>query len=115
MGQLLNTPSGGQSEVLETLHYQGAISSGIPIYRIGDLVSKRYGGDENRMGSDPTFEADTLTVLGQLQGLGYVVGYDVNGNTVDLTASPATTTRVTLTGAGRVQGRAPRPRPRRMD
>ena len=111
MGELLLTPSQGQSEVLETLHYQGAIGGGVPIYRIGPLVSHRWGGDENREGSDPVFEADILTVLSALQTAGYVTGHDVNGTVVNLTATPASTTFVKLTGTGRVAGRAPRPRP----
>ena len=115
MGLLLTTPSAGKSEVLETLHYKGAIAGGIPIYRIGDMVSKRYGGDENREGSDLVFEADIITVLGQLQTAGYVTGHDVNGAVVNLTAAPPKTAFVVLTGAGRTAARAPRPRPRRMD
>lgn len=110
--RLINSPSGGQSEVLETLHYQGAIHSGIQLSRLGPMVSHRYGGDEDREGSDAQWETDILTVVGQLQGLGYVVGQDANGNNADLTASPPSTTRVALTGAGRAQGRHPRPRPR---
>lgn len=113
MGLLLTSPSGGQSEVIETLHYQGALSAGIKLFRIGDLVSKRWGGDEDREQSDATWEADTLTVLGQLQVLGYVVGHnDQTGAVVDLTATPGPTTRVVLTGAGRAYARHPRPRPR---
>jgi hypothetical protein len=113
MGQLLTSPSGGQSEVIETLHYQGALTAGIQLFRICDLVSKRWGGDENREQSDPVWEADTLTVLGQLQVLGYVVGHDdQSGAVVDLTGSPGQTTRVVLTGAGRAYARHPRPRAR---
>lgn len=111
--RLINSPSGGQSEVLETLHFQGALTSGVMLFRIGDMVSKRYHGDENRMGSDPQWETDTLTVLGQLQSLGYVVGRnDRTGAVVDLTASPPGATRVALTGAGRAAARHPRPKPR---
>ena len=66
----------------------------------------------HREGADTQFEADILTVLAALQGLGYVVGHaDANGNTVDLASSPARTTRVVLTGAGRTAARHPRPRP----
>lgn len=115
MGVLLNTPSGGQSEVLETLHYQGAIAAGVPIYRLGPMVSHRWGGDEDREGSDAVFEADLITVLGELQTAGYVVGHDgTSGNVVDLTAAPATSTYVTLTGAGRADARHARPRPTRI-
>lgn len=115
MGALLNTPSTGQSEVLETLHYLGAIGSGVQLDRLGPIVSHRWVADEDREGSDTTFEADILTVVGALQTAGYVVGRnDLTGATVDLTSSPPATTRVVLTGAGRVQGRAPRPRPRRI-
>jgi hypothetical protein len=115
MGVLLNTPSGGQSEVLETLHYEGAIGAGIPIYRLGPMVSHRWGGDEDREGSDPTFEADIITVLGELQTAGYVTGHNgVSGNVVDLTAAPPPTTYVVLTGGGRADARHPRPRPTRI-
>lgn len=116
MGQLLNTDSGGQSEVIETLHFQGAITNGIQLFRIGDLVSKRWGGDENREASDPTFQADTLTVLQQLQGLGYVQAFDaVTGAALDLnTANLPGATRVALTAVGRTYARHPRPRPRYM-
>lgn len=110
--RLTASPSGGQSEVLDTLHYQGAIRSGIPLYRIGPMVSNRWHGDENRQGSDSQWETDIKTVLGQLQGLGYVTGHDVNGSNVDLTGSPPGTTFVALTGAGRVAGRHPNPNPR---
>ena len=113
MGLLLETPSGGQSEVIETLHYEGALTSGVALHRIGTMVSHRWHGDETREGSDPTFEADTLTVLCALQGLGYVVGHsDTTGDVVDLTAgTPDPTTRVVLTGSGRAFARHPRPRP----
>ncbi len=114
MGRLINSPSGGLSEVLETLHYEGALTSGVMIVRLGPMVSHRWGADEDREGSDPQFEADILTVLSTLQTDGYVTGFaDQTGAVVDLTASPGPTTRVVLTAAGRVQGRAPRPRPRR--
>lgn len=115
MGALLNTPSSGQSEVLETLHYEGAIATGIQIRRLETDLSHRWMADEDREGSDSTFSADLLTVLGTLQGAGYVVGRnETTGAVVDLTASPARTTRVSLTGAGRARSRAPRPRPRRI-
>jgi hypothetical protein len=113
MGLLTSSPSGGQSEVLETLHYQGAITNGIPLFRVGPMVSHRYGGDEDREGSDPQFEADVLTVLASLQTADFVVGYDSNGNPVDLTVgTPPGSTRIALTGAGRAQARHARPRPR---
>lgn len=112
MNRLVNSPSSGLSEVLETLHYQGALTSGVQIFRLGPMVSHRWKADENREGSDPQFEADILTVLAALATAGYIVGHnDKTGAVVDLTASPASTTRVVLTGAGRVQARAPRPRP----
>jgi hypothetical protein len=113
MGRLINSPSGGQSEVLETLHFQGAISSGVQIFRLGPMVSHRWKGDEDREGSDAQFEADILTILAELQTAGYVVGHaDATGNVVDLTSgTPPSTTRIVLTGAGRVQARHPRPRP----
>jgi hypothetical protein len=112
---LLDTPSGGQSEVLETLHYEGAIASGVPLYRLGPMVSHRWGGDETRAGSDPDFEADLLTVLNGLEGDGYVVGRDADGNSVELAqGTEATTTRIVLTAAGREAGRHPRPRPVRI-
>lgn len=115
MGALLTTPSQGKSEVLETLHYQGAIHSGIAVFRLGPMVSNRYGGDETRDGSDPVFEGDIVTVLQALATAGQVVGAAADGTAVDLTAgTPAGTVRVTLTPSGRVAGRAPRPRPRRI-
>ena len=110
--RLTNSPSGGQSEVLETLHYQGAIRGGVPLYRFGTMVSNRYHGSDTRMGSDPQWEADVKTVLGALQTAGYVTGHDVNGANVDLTGSPAGTTFIVLTGAGRAQARHPNPNPR---
>lgn len=113
MSVLLNSPSSGQSEVLETLHYQGAIASGVQLFRLGPMVSHRWKFDEDREGSDPQFEADLLTVLAALQTAGLVVGRnDRIGSAVDLSAAPPKTTRVVLTGAGRVKARAPRPRPR---
>lgn len=112
--RLINSPSSGQSEVLETLHYEGALSSGVPVYRIGPMVSHRWGGDENREGSDPQFETDVVTVLQALQGLGYVTAHS-NSGPVDLTAgTPAGTVYVVLTGAGRRAARHPRPRPVRL-
>lgn len=116
MSRLINTPSSGESEVLETLHFQGAIASGVQIFRLGPMVSHRWKSDEDTEGSDPQFEADILTVLASLATKGYVVGrVDLSGATVDLTSgTPASTTRVVLTGSGRVQGRHPRPRPRRI-
>jgi hypothetical protein len=114
MGALLNTPSAGKSEVLETLRYEGAIHGGVPIYRLEGMVSHRWMGDEDRTGSDSVFTADLKSVLGTLQGLGYVIGADNLNNTVDLTASPPMATNVILTGPGRVAARAPRPRPRRI-
>lgn len=113
--RLNSSPSQGQSEVLETLHYQGAIASGVQLSHLGPQVSHRWGGDETRTGSDAQFEADVLTALRALQGAGLVVGHDTNGNVVDLTSgTPAGTTRILLTGAGRVAGRHPRPRPQRL-
>lgn len=113
MGALLQTPSSGKSEVLETLHYQGAASTGIPLYRIGPMVAHRWHGDEDREGDDATFEADVLTVLGELQTAGYVNAFkDADGSAVDLTSgTPPGTTRVHMTGSGRAAGRHPRPRP----
>lgn len=113
MGALLNTPSSGQSEVLETLHYQGAIASGIPLFRVGPLVSHRWGGREDREQSDSAFEADILTVVAALSDAGFVEGHaDADGASVDLTSDPPATTRVVLTGTGRREAQHPRPRPR---
>lgn len=114
MADLLDSPSGGQSEVLETLHYQGAIGNGVMLVRIGPMVSHRWGFDEDTEGSDAPFEADVRTVLGTLQGLGKVIGRnDLTGAIVDLTATPPGSTRVALTATGRVDARHPRPRPQR--
>jgi hypothetical protein len=116
MGALLTTASTGQSEVIETLHFHGALTGGVALYRIGALVSHRWHGDEDRVGDDPVWEADTLTVLKALQGLGYVVANDGDGSTVDLTAgTPPGGTHVVLTGSGRAYARHPRPRPRRVN
>lgn len=115
MGRLIDSPSGGHSEVLETLHYQGAIQNGIQLFRLGPMVSHRYHGDEDLEGSDPQFETDVLTVLSELQTLTFVVGRkDSDGTAVDLTSgTPPGTTRIALTAAGRVEARHPRPRPQR--
>lgn len=117
MGELLNTPSGGQSEVLETLHYQGAIHAGVMLFRLGPMVSARWMGDEDTEDSDPVFEADLVTVLAALQAADDVVGHnDQTGAVVDLSAgTPAPTTRITLTGQGRLAARHARPRPRRIN
>ncbi len=114
--RLTDSPSGGQSEVLETLHWEGAHDNapGVVLAHLGTRVSRRWHGDENRGGSDPQWEADTLTVVGQLQTLGYVTGFSDSppGAVVDLTAAPPAATRVRLTALGREVGRAPRPHPR---
>lgn len=114
--RLISTPSSGLSEVLETLHYQGALSSGVQLFRVGPMVSHRWMAGEDRQGSDAQFETDILTVLAALQTAGLVIGRnDTTGGTVDLTSgTPAGTTRIVLTGTGRVAARAPRPRPRRI-
>jgi hypothetical protein len=115
--RLIGTPSGGQSEVLETLRYQGALASGVMLFRLGPMVAHRYQGDEDREGSDPQFEGDVLTVLAALQTQGYVVAHnDQTGVVVDLTAgSPLGSTRIVLTGAGRATARHPRPRPQSLE
>jgi hypothetical protein len=116
MGALLTTPSSGQSELIDTLRLQGALTAGVPLYRIGALVSHRWHGDEDRAGDDPVWEADALTVLKALQGLGYVAANDGHGAAVDLTAgTPPGTTHVVLTGSGRAYARHPRPRPLRVN
>lgn len=115
MGILLDSPSVGQSEVLETLRYQGALSSGVAIFRIGPMVAHRWVGDEDRQGSDPVLEADVLTVLGALQTAGLVTAHDeLTGASVDLTGSPDASSRVVLTGLGRSTARHPRPRPHKL-
>jgi hypothetical protein len=117
MSRLTASPSAGQSEVLETLRYQGALSSGVQLFRLGPMVSNRYQGDEDREGSDTQFEADVVTVLAALQTAGYVVGHvDLTGAVVDLTAgTPPGSTRIVLTPAGRADARHPMPRPRRLN
>jgi hypothetical protein len=110
--RLTSSPSTGNSEVLETLHYEGALTSGVQIFRLGPMVAHRYGGAEDREGADTQFETDILTVLAALQTAGYVVGHaDATGTTVDLSSSPPATTRVVLTPAGREVARHPRPKP----
>lgn len=115
MSRLIDTPSAGQSEVLETLHYQAAIGGGIELVKLGPIVAHRWLADEDREGSDPVFEADLLTVLGQLQAATLIVARDASGSQIDITSGIPGTTRVVLTGLGRAQARHPRPRPRRID
>ncbi|GAC1522431.1 MAG: hypothetical protein NVS3B1_07800 [Marmoricola sp.] len=111
-GRLTSTPSGGQSEVLETLLHEGGIRSGVQTRRLVIMVSQRYAGDNNRALSDPVFIADAKAVIAQLAVLGYVTGFDPTVGSVDLTASQPDTAFVALTGTGRAQARHPRPRPR---
>ncbi len=112
--RLTSTPSGGQSEVLETLRYEGAIRSGLRIDRLSVMVSNRWQGDDDRAGSDPQFLADAKTVIAALATAGFVEGHDGGGAAVDLTASQPSAAFVSLTGTGRVQARHPRPRPRAL-
>lgn len=102
MSHLLNTPSTGQSEVLETLHFYGAARRAITVKRLARLVSNRYHGDDSR-NADSQFETDLITVVNALQGLGYVTA-----------TVAAVTDTVRLTAAGRVAGRHTRPRTRRI-
>lgn len=114
MPRLTDSPSGGKSEVLESIHYYGAFGAGREFFHIVSWVSRRWGGDETR-GVDPTFKGDVATVLGELQTAGWVTANDGAGNAVDLTAgTPADTARIALTGAGRAAARHPRPRPQRI-
>lgn len=100
--RLTSTPSGGQSEVLDTLRDQGANfhRPGITVGRLARLVAEEFHGDDAQK-ADATWLADTITVLGLLNGGGYT--------------TPAVTLasqRVKLTVAGQVVARHPRPRPR---
>jgi hypothetical protein len=113
--RLIESPSGGKSEVLETLHYEGAIRSGVQVLRLSIMVSRRYGGDEATSTGDPQFLTDTKTVLKELSEAGYVEGFDPVGNAaVNLTAEQPDTADVILTDSGRAQARHPRPKPRRL-
>lgn len=115
MSLLTSTPSSGHSEVLDTLHYYCAHTHGLQLQRLAPLLSGKWGGTDLKSGSDPDFESDVKTIVGALQTAGYIVGRDdATGATVDLTGTPGPTTRVVLTGAGRVESRHPRPRPTRI-
>lgn len=115
MARLTDSPSQGQSEVLDTLHYFGSHTHGQQVQHIVRNTAARWGGDEGRAGADAQFETDFRTVLSALATAGYVVGRDdVTGASVDLTGSPGPTTRVVLTGVGRATARHPRPRPVRI-
>lgn len=111
-GRLTSTPSGGQSEVLDSLRYEGAIHSGLRIDRLSVMVSNRWQGDDDRAGSDPQFLTDVQAVIAALATAGFVHGNDATGAAVDLTASQPSAAFVSLTGTGRAQARHPRPRPR---
>lgn len=113
--RLTASPSGGKSEVLETLHYQGAIRSGVELSDLAIMVSHRYGGDLTREEGDPQFLTDTKTVVKALAEEGLVTGFSVGENkAVNLAATTPATARVILTGAGRAASRHPRPKPRRL-
>lgn len=110
--RLTSSPSNGHSEVLETLHFYGALHSGTRVDRLVVLTSNRYQGDNDKAGSDPQFTTDLKTVLAALATAAMVSGHDAAGGAVDLTASQPDGAFVVLTGAGRVAARHPRPRPR---
>lgn len=111
--RLTTSPSGGKSEVLETLHFEGAIRSGVSLRRLAVMVSERYGGDLTTETGDSQFLTDVKTVVKEIAEAGFVTGYDPAAKAVvDLTATQPTTANVILTGSGRATARHPRPRPR---
>lgn len=107
MGNLLNSPSDGQSEVLATIKSNGRE---ISFARLCERVQWEWG-----IGSDTAAEFPTTlsTVLSALQSAGYVDGKTQSqGGSVDLTAGvPAGTTLVFLTQTGLVYSRSLSPRP----
>lgn len=116
MSTLASSPSSGQSEVLVTLHqWGGGGRNGMPFHRLGTEVSRFYHGDDDREGSDSTWEANIRTAVSALQTAGYVVGrHPTSGAPVNLTSgTPPPGTLVILTLAGRAYARHPRPRARR--
>lgn len=113
--RLTASPSGGKSEVLETLSFQGATHSGVQLERLSVMVSHRYGGDLTTSEGDAQFLTDTKTVVKALSEAGFVTGYDpVKREVVNLSSTQPKTADVILTGAGRAAARHPRPRPRRL-
>lgn len=111
--RLTASPSGGKSEVLETLRFEGAIRSGVQLARLAVMVSERWGGDLTTEQGDSQFLTDVKTVVKALATEGFVSGFSPSENkAVDLTAVTPTTANVTLTGTGRAASRHPRPRPR---
>lgn len=106
---ILTNPSGGLSEVLAALHNNGR---SILFGRLCVAVSRTFKGDNNGLGADPEFEGEVVTVLGELQTAGYVVGKSKSGQTVDLTGgTPPYSTVISLTPSGRGAARHPSPRP----
>lgn len=113
--RLTASPSGGKGEVLETLHYQGAIKAGVQLNRLAVMVSERYQGDLATEEGDTQFYTDVKTVVRQLSEAGYVTGFNPVGNVaVNLTSEQPGTANVILTGSGRAAARHPRPRPRSL-
>lgn len=111
--RLTTSPSGGKSEVLETLRFEGAIRSGVQLRRLSTMVSERYGGDQDREGADGQFLEDVQSIIGELASEGDVTGFDPAADeAVDLSSEQPTTANVILTGQGRATARHPRPRPR---
>jgi hypothetical protein len=92
---LTSTPSGGASEVLETLHYFAGTRP-VEVERLVRAVARRYGGAE----LDAGFSGDVLDVLDDLAGDDLVT--EISG--IDDT--------VAITSTGRVTARAARPRAR---
>jgi ABC-type polar amino acid transport system ATPase subunit len=111
--RLITSLSEGKSEVLETLHYQGALRSGVQLARLAVMVSHRWGGDETTETGDPQFLEDVQSVVQKLAEESLVTGFDpVTGKAVNLASTQPTTANVILTGTGRAAARHPRPKPR---
>lgn len=109
MGLLTDSPSSGESEVLATLHAEGR---GIPFRRLCERLRFDWGlGDDTKS----SFPATVASVLSSLTTAD-VTGTTANGGSpVDLTAgTPADTTRIILTDAGRAAARSLSPRPQRI-
>jgi ABC-type polar amino acid transport system ATPase subunit len=111
--RLITSPSEGKSEVLDTLHQQGALRSGVQLARLAVMVSHRWGGDETTETGDPQFLEDVQTVVQELAEESLVTGFSPGENkAVNLAVTQPATANVILTGSGRAAARHPRPRPR---
>jgi hypothetical protein len=110
MATILNSPSTGQSEVLDVIKENGRA---LNFQRLCERVQWHYGVADDTAASFPT---TVSTVLGALQSAGYVAGTTAaQDRSVDLTAGvPAASTWILLTGTGLPYTRHLAPRPRRQ-